>query len=63
MFLFSTQVAVGAAIRSSGVPREDVFVVTKLWEDGHGEKEATRVVDESLKELVHYYTTCTTSNW
>ena len=45
-----TQSSVGAGMRESGVAREDIFVVTKLWEDDHGKEEAEKGVETSLKE-------------
>jgi methylglyoxal/glyoxal reductase len=42
---------VGQAIRESGVPREEIFVTTKLWNDNQGYESALRAYDESLKRL------------
>jgi diketogulonate reductase-like aldo/keto reductase len=33
---YRNEADVGAAIRASGVPREEVFVTTKLWNTDHG---------------------------
>ena len=41
---------VGKAIRESGVKREDVFVVTKLADEGHGYEECLEAVDTSLNK-------------
>ncbi|KQB85518.1 aldo/keto reductase [Corynebacterium oculi] len=38
--------AVGAAIKASGVPREELFITTKLWFKDHG-PEATRAAFET----------------
>ncbi|HEX4816304.1 MAG TPA: aldo/keto reductase [Nonomuraea sp.] len=40
---------VGRAVRSCGLPREKVFVTTKLWNADHGRAE--RAFDESLARL------------
>jgi diketogulonate reductase-like aldo/keto reductase len=40
---------VGAAIRMSGLPRESIFVTTKLWNSDHGNPE--RALDTSLRKL------------
>ncbi|KAJ6631839.1 NADP-dependent oxidoreductase domain-containing protein [Mycena sp. CBHHK59/15] len=46
---YGTEAAVGAALRASGIPREEVFVTTKLpW---HHAKCVARSFDESLKNL------------
>lgn len=42
---------VGAAIRDSGLDRDDVFVTTKLWNDDHGYDPALRALDASLDRL------------
>ena len=42
---------VGEAIRESGVPREEVFVTSKLWNENHGYDEAMRAFDRSLERL------------
>lgn len=42
---------VGEAIRESGVPREEIFVTTKLWNDDHGYDQAIRACEESLQRL------------
>jgi diketogulonate reductase-like aldo/keto reductase len=40
---------VGAAIRKSGIPREQIFVTTKLWNSDHGNPE--RALETSLHRL------------
>ena len=42
---------VGAAIKKSGVRREDIFLVTKVWISNAGEKKAAQSIDESLRKL------------
>ncbi|HSH46443.1 MAG TPA: aldo/keto reductase [Longimicrobiales bacterium] len=42
---------VGRGLRESGVPRDEVFVTTKLWKDSHGYDETLRAFDESLRRL------------
>jgi diketogulonate reductase-like aldo/keto reductase len=42
---------VGAAIRDSGVPRDELFVTTKLWNSDHGYDATLRACDESLRRL------------
>lgn len=49
--LYANERALGAAIRSDGVPRERVFVTTKLWNDDHGYEAALGAFDRSLGEL------------
>jgi len=48
---YGNEADVGKAIARSGVPRSDVFVTTKLWNDDHGYDAALRAFDKSLTEL------------
>ena len=43
--------AVGSAIRKSGVPREDLFITTKLWMQDTGYQKTKTAFDKSLKRL------------
>jgi diketogulonate reductase-like aldo/keto reductase len=43
--------AVGRAIKSSGVPREDLFVTTKLWIQDAGYESTKKAFERSLKRL------------
>jgi 2,5-diketo-D-gluconate reductase A len=47
--LYRTEEGVGRAVRAAPVPREELFVTTKLWQDRHGDAE--RAFDESLRRL------------
>jgi diketogulonate reductase-like aldo/keto reductase len=47
--LYGNEESVGAAIRASGIPREDVFVTTKLWNSDHG--DPARALETSLRKL------------
>ena len=49
--LYGNEVEVGKAVRQSGVPREEVFITTKLWNSDHGFDQALRAFDESLRKL------------
>ena len=42
---------VGEAITKCGVPRSDLFIVTKVWITNTGEDNAARSIDESLRKL------------
>jgi 2,5-diketo-D-gluconate reductase A len=48
---YGNEEGVGAAIASSGVPREDVFVTTKLWNNHQGYDSALREFEASLSRL------------
>ncbi len=49
--LYRNEADVGRAVRDSGIPREQVFVTTKLWNDDHGYEPALDAFDASLKRL------------
>ena len=42
---------VGNAWRKSGIAREELFLVTKVWIANAGEEKAARSIDESLRKL------------
>lgn len=42
---------VGNAVRRSGVPREQLFLTTKVWISNAGDERAARSIDESLRKL------------
>jgi diketogulonate reductase-like aldo/keto reductase len=42
---------IGIAIKNSGVPREDIFITTKLWNSDHGYNRALEAFEESLEDL------------
>jgi len=42
---------VGEAVTKSGIKREDLFLVTKVWISNNGEEKAARSIDESLRKL------------
>jgi 2,5-diketo-D-gluconate reductase A len=48
---YGNEEAVGRAIKTSGIPREELFVTTKLWIQHTGEDTATREFDQSLQRL------------
>ena len=49
--LYGNEADVGEAIRASGVPREEVFVTTKLWYTEHGYERAKAACRASLERL------------
>jgi len=48
---YNNEEAVGSAIRKSGIPREDIFVVTKIWVADFGDDKTAAAVDRALKKL------------
>ncbi|HBI63887.1 MAG TPA: 2,5-diketo-D-gluconic acid reductase [Clostridiales bacterium] len=42
---------VGRAVRDSGIPREEIFVTSKLWLQDHGYEQAKKGIARSLRKL------------
>lgn len=48
---YANEEAVGNAVRKSGIPRDEFFIVTKIWLTNSGEAKAEASFTESLKKL------------
>lgn len=48
---YENEVGVGRAIAASGIPREELFITTKLWIQDAGESAAAAAFDRSLQRL------------
>lgn len=48
---YGNEVAVGNAVRKSGIPREDIFVTTKIWISTYGYENAMKSIEGSLERL------------
>src|SRR5690242_6100692 len=48
---YQNERGVGAAIAASGIPRDEIFVTTKLWNAAHGHDAALAASDDSLAAL------------
>ena len=48
---YANEEGVGAAVRASGVPREEVFITSKIWVANMNYERATASIDESLRRL------------
>ncbi|KAH9840557.1 Aldo/keto reductase [Rhodofomes roseus] len=49
--MYRNEDQVGQAVRESGIPREKVFVTTKIYDPDHGYESTLKVVDESLQRF------------
>ena len=52
---YQNEEGVGATWRKSGIKREDLFLVTKVWISNAGEEKAAKSIDESLRKLQTEY--------
>ena len=48
---YQNEAAVGEGLRRSGVPRDQLFITSKLWVEDAGEARARRAIDASLRRL------------
>ena len=48
---YGNEEAVGGAIKRSGIPREEIFVTTKLWVSDAGYEGAKKAFERSLRRL------------
>lgn len=48
---YGNEAAVGRAIRKSGIPREEIFVTSKLWVQDYGYEKAKAGLERSLENL------------
>lgn len=48
---YFNEAQVGSAIRKSGVPREDIFLTTKVWVEHYGQQAARTSVLDSMEKL------------
>ena len=61
--LYNNERGVGNGLRASGVPRDEVFVTTKVWDDDHGFDKTRRAFDTSLELLGFDYVDLYLIHW
>lgn len=49
--IYGNEIGVGRAIAASGIPREELFITTKLWNSDQGTQSAIDAMDLSLEKL------------
>src|SRR5690606_8334579 len=49
--IYGNEEGVGRAIATSGIPRDDLFITTKLWNSDQGTQSAFDAIDLSLEKL------------
>ena len=49
--IYGNEEGVGAAITKSGIPRDELFITTKLWNDRHDGDAPNAAIAESLEKL------------
>lgn len=49
--MYENEEAIGRALRACGIPRAEIFLATKAWNDEQGEEGVLRAIDRSLTRL------------
>ncbi|MCR8968950.1 aldo/keto reductase [Facklamia sp. 7083-14-GEN3] len=49
--VYGNEASVGRAIKDSDIPREEIFLTTKIWNDKHSYSLAKQAVEESMQKL------------
>jgi diketogulonate reductase-like aldo/keto reductase len=48
---YQNERSVGKAVKESGIPREEIWITTKLWPSEYGEGKTSQAIDKMLKRL------------
>ena len=49
--MYGNEKEVGSAIKKSGIPRNEIFITSKLWVSEYGEGKTLQAIDKMLKRL------------
>jgi methylglyoxal/glyoxal reductase len=61
--VYGNERGVGKTIRESGIPREDIFLTTKVWNDAQRERRTLAAFEESLERLETEYVDLYLVHW
>lgn len=48
---YQDEAGVGRAVKESGIPREEIWITSKLWPTEYGEGKTLKAIDEMLKRM------------
>ncbi|PLR79653.1 aldo/keto reductase [Bacillus canaveralius] len=60
---YENEAGVGQAIKESGIPRQDIFVTTKVWNDQQGYDSTLKAFENSLEKLGLEYVNLYLIHW
>ncbi|KAG0155479.1 hypothetical protein PDIDSM_1056 [Penicillium digitatum] len=60
---YGTEKAVGKGVKKSGIPREDIFITTKLWNNKHHPDDVASALQQSLDDLGMDYVDLFLMHW
>ncbi len=49
--IYKNEIGVGKALKETKIPREELFITTKVWNSDQGYENTLRAFDESLERL------------
>ncbi len=61
--IYSNEVEVGIALKESSIPREEIFLTTKIWRDNLSSQEIKRQIQKSLDRLKTNYINLLLIHW
>ncbi len=61
--IYGNEESIGQAIIDSGIPRNEIFLTTKLWNDSHSYNKALKEINNSLKKLKTDYVDLYLIHW
>jgi len=61
--VYGTEPAVAKGIKRAGVPRDEIFLTTKLWNNSHHPDDVEKACDASLKDLHTDYVDLFLMHW
>lgn len=61
--MYGNERKIGEAVKDSDIPREEIFVTTKVWNTDHGYNKALKAFERSLKKLNMSYVDLYLIHW
>lgn len=53
--IYGNEKSVGIAVKESGIPRDEIFVTSKLWNDDHGYENTLAAFEKTMEKLYMEY--------